>query len=46
MMTAAVADVKTSKMLIKKGMDANIDTDSVWKFIIGHYVLHMKTNKK
>jgi hypothetical protein len=42
-MTAAVAAVKTSKMLINKGMDADFGTGQ--QFIVGHYVLRMKTNK-
>jgi hypothetical protein len=42
-MTAAVAAVKNSKMLINKGMDADFGTGQ--QFIVGHYVLRMKTNK-
>jgi 3-hydroxypropionyl-coenzyme A dehydratase len=38
--------VKTSKMLINKGMDAILIQDCSWKFMVGHYVLHMMTDKK
>jgi 3-hydroxypropionyl-coenzyme A dehydratase len=38
--------VKTSKMLINKGMDADIGTGLQLEIYGWNYVLHMKTDKK
>ena len=38
--------VKTSKMLINKGMDVDVNTGLQLEVEVGHYVLHTKTDKK
>jgi 3-hydroxypropionyl-coenzyme A dehydratase len=38
--------VKTSKMLINKGMDVDIDAGFSLEIMVGHFALHMRIDRK